>query len=386
MMIMPKNIAIVGAGFSGAVIGRQLAEAGYSVEIFDARAHIGGNCFTSRDEETNVMVHTYGPHIFHTNNKEVWNYVNKFAVFKPYINRVKAISKGQVYSLPINLHTINQFFNKCLSPEQAKEFIKKNADLSIADPQTFKEQALAFVGKELYEAFFKSYTIKQWGKDPSELPASILKRLPVRFNYNDNYFSHYFQGIPENGYTPLIEAVLNHKNIKLHLSHDFKTDCKNKFHHVFYSGTIDGYFDYKLGRLPYRTLDFQRETHSGDYQGCAVINYCDDSETFTRVTEHKHFAPWENHELTTIYKEYSRECNKEDIPYYPIRLVHDKALLNKYVQLANTLENVSFVGRLGTYRYLDMDVTIEEALHAASEFIRLESIKSKVPVFFVNVL
>jgi len=383
---MNKKIAIVGAGLSGAVIGRQLADAGYKIEIFDSRNHIGGNCFTERDDATGVLVHTYGPHIFHTDIKKVWEYVNRFTKFLPYVNRVKAVYNDKVYSLPINLHTINQFFGKSLSPCEAKQFLSDKSDKSIIEPQSFEEQALAFVGEELYEAFFKSYTVKQWGISPKSLPASILKRLPVRFNYDDNYFSHKFQGMPENGYTPMFESILLHKNINLNMGVTFLPDDVSEFDHVFYSGTIDGFYQYKLGRLPYRTLDFHTERHKGDYQGCAVMNYCDNTEAYTRITEHKYFSPWEKHDETIIYKEISRACDNDDIPYYPIRLVNDKELLKSYVALAQNAKNLSFIGRLGTYRYLDMDVTIDEALNVAEQFICLSQENSKIPVFFIDIV
>ena len=194
-----KFVSVVGAGFSGAVIARALVEKGYQVSVFDSRPHLGGNCHTERDLETGIMVHKYGPHIFHTDNEKVWDYINQFAEFMPYTNRVKTTSQGQVFSLPINLHTINQFYNKTFSPAEAKTFIEQQADLSINAPQTFEEQALRFVGSDLYKAFFKGYTQKQWGCSPTELPASILKRLPVRFNYDDNYFFHKYQGMPKEG-------------------------------------------------------------------------------------------------------------------------------------------------------------------------------------------
>ncbi|MCZ8625024.1 UDP-galactopyranose mutase [Escherichia albertii] len=383
---MKNKIAIVGAGLSGAVIARELADAGYLVDVFDKRQHIGGNCYTARDPQTNIMVHTYGPHIFHTNSKFVWDYINKLGVFKPFTNRVKAVTRGQVFSLPINLLTINQFFNKLFTPAEAKKYIESISDKYIKDPNTFEEQALSFIGRELYEAFFKSYTIKQWGILPTDLPASILKRLPVRFNYDDNYFSHQYQGMPEDGYTPLFENLLNHSNINVILSTEFSAiDC-DKYIHTFYSGTIDGFFNYDLGRLLYRTLDFKAEVFWGDYQGCAVMNYCDNSKPYTRITEHKYFSPWEQHDKTIIYKEYSRECNDSDIPYYPVRLVSDKEILKKYVERASKLENVTFVGRLGTYRYLDMDVTITEALNTAEQFLELHQNNQRIPAFFVDVL
>lgn len=382
------HILNVGAGLSGAVIGRHLAEAGHQVTVVDSRSHIGGNCHTERDSDTGVMVHVYGPHIFHTDDSEVWDYVNRFATFLPYKNRVKTTSldpegRRGVFSLPVNLHTINQFFGKTLRPEEAHAFItEEQADTTIEDPQTFEEQALRFVGRDLYEAFFKGYTVKQWGMHPSELPASILKRLPVRFNYDDNYFFHKFQGMPEDGYSAMIAKILDHPGITVKLETVFDHTQTDQYDHVFYSGPLDGYFDYQLGRLGYRTLDFERFTHQGDYQGCAVMNYGEESVPYTRITEHKHFAPWESHEGSVCYREYSRAAEPGDIPYYPIRQVQEKALLSDYVALAEQTAGVSFVGRLGTYRYLDMDVTIREALDTARGFLAAREQGTQPPAFF----
>ena len=378
---MKKNILIVGAGFSGAVIGRLLAEEDYKVTIIDSRNHIAGNCYSARHKETNVLVHTYGPHIFHTDNETVWNFVNKHTNMMPYVNRVKATVNGQVFSLPINLHTINQFFKKTCSPQEAKALIESKGDHTITEPASFEQQALRFVGKELYEAFFKGYTIKQWGLDPSELPASILKRLPVRFNYDDNYFNHKFQGMPEEGYTPLVESILNHPNITVKLNTQFEKPDKQKYDHLFYSGPLDAYFDYQFGHLAYRTLDFEEFSQQGDYQGTAVMNYCETSVPYTRITEHKYFAPWESHEGTVCYKEYSRLCGENDIPYYPIRLVGEMTQLEKYVALAKNEPAITFVGRLGTYRYLDMDVTIAEAMQTAQLFLDAVANASPMPAF-----
>jgi len=377
---------VVGAGFSGAVLGRSLAEAKRKVLIVDSRSHVAGNCYSDRDEKTNVMQHVYGPHIFHTDDQEVWEYINNFGNFQSYINRVKTTIHGQVYSLPINLHTINHFFCKALGPDEAKQFIESQADSSIVNPQTFESQALRFVGKELYEAFLKGYTIKQWGCHPKKLPASILKRLPVRFNYDDNYFSHRFQGIPQNGYTPIVDALLDHPNITVRLNFHFTRDMSPNYNHVFYSGQLDGYFNYAFGRLGYRTLDFEKFFYQGDYQGCAVMNYGDESVPYTRITEHKHFAPWEAHNSSVCYKEFSRACTENDIPYYPIRLAEEMTLLNKYVEAAKQLSNVTFLGRLGTYRYLDMDVTIREALDTARRFLAMQGQgRIVLPAFFVEI-
>jgi UDP-galactopyranose mutase len=367
--MIQSKIGIVGAGFSGATLARELAMNGHEVEVFEQRSHVAGNCHTQRDPETGVMLHVYGPHIFHTSNEEVWRYVQQFDEFQPFINRVKAISGGQVHSLPINLLTINQFFRKTLSPAQAREFIASLSDNTIAEPKTFEEQALKMVGKELFQAFFEGYTLKQWGTAASNLPASILKRLPVRFNYDDNYYNSKFQGIPRHGYTHIVERMLDHPNIRVHLQTAFDPGMKADYRHVFYSGPIDAWFRGRHGELAYRTLDFVTERHAGDYQGNPVINYCDADTPWTRITEHKHFAPWEEHEKTVIYKEHSRACGRQDIPYYPIRLSDDKEQLKLYVELARQETNVTFVGRLGTYRYLDMHITIEEALTASRAFL-----------------
>ncbi|EML0562523.1 UDP-galactopyranose mutase [Klebsiella aerogenes] len=382
---MQKNVLIVGAGFSGAVIGRLLAESGHKVTIIDSRPHVSGNCYSERDNETGVMVHTYGPHIFHTDNAEVWEYINQYTEMMPYVNRVKTTVNGQVFSLPINLHTINQFFHTTCSPEEARKLIDEKSDKTIEEPATFEEQALRFVGKELYEAFFKGYTIKQWGMSPSELPASILKRLPVRFNYDDNYFNHKYQGMPKDGYTVIVDRILDHENISVALNTLFNEDSRGDYDHVFYSGALDGFYNYDLGRLGYRTLDFEAFRTEGDYQGCAVMNYGEQKVPYTRITEHKYFAPWESHEKSICYREFSRSCEPEDIPYYPIRQVGEMAMLQNYLDRAEKETNITFVGRLGTYRYLDMDVTIAEALETGRIYLKSLEQNTVMPVFTVKV-
>jgi len=362
------HIGMAGAGLSCAVIARALAEDGHKVDMFESRPHIGGNCHTERDEDTGVMVHAYGPHIFHTNDDEVWEYVNRFMTFKPFVNRVKATTKGRVFSLPINLLTINQFFGKTMTPEEARAFIEERADTSITEPKNFEEQALRFIGPELYEAFFLGYTRKQGGKEPTEIPASILKRLPVRFNYDDNYFAHRHQGMPEHGYTAMIANIIDHPNITVHLDTSFDPKNVADFDHVFWSGPIDAYFDHAFGRLQYRTLDFERSNGDGDAQGCAVMNYTDEEVPWTRITEHKHFSPWEEHDGTVLFREYSRACEPDDIPYYPVHLTAADDTLERYQTAADAEEEVTFIGRLGTYRYMDMDVTIRAAMDTLSEW------------------
>ena len=380
------RFAIVGAGFSGAVVARELAEAGHLADVFDTRDHVAGNCHTAR-HETGVMVHTYGPHIFHTQHEHVWQYINRFGEMMPYRHKVKAISHDTMYSLPVNLKTINQFFDQDFDAQQAEDFIQSKADTTITNPVSFEDQGLRFVGRELYDAFFAGYTAKQWGVDPKELPASILARLPVRFNDDDSYFNHPYQAIPKDGYTPIVTAILNHPSIKIHLSTRFDPSSHSEFgefDHVVWTGPIDAFFNFEFGRLGYRTLDFVPEISDGDYQGHPVVNYCDIDVPFTRITEHKHFAPWEDHARTVVYREFSRICGETDTPYYPIRLVKEKEQLLNYVQRARGAKGVTFIGRLATYRYLDMDVTIHEALLASKAMLECLAKQQPMPSFSVD--
>jgi UDP-galactopyranose mutase len=382
---VPAPIVIVGAGFSGAVVARELAEAGIASWVVDGRSHVAGNAHTER-RSNGVMVHVYGPHIFHTAFENVWTYINKFGDMVPYNHRVKATSGGAVYSLPVNLHTINQFFDKTLSPAEAQQFIADHADSSIETPVSFEDQALKFVGRELYEAFFKGYTQKQWGVSPTDLPASILARLPVRFSYEDSYFNHPYQAIPRNGYTPIVEAMLDHPLIEVTLNKKVTPEELADAEHVFWSGPIDEYFKGQFGNLGYRTLDFVESEQNGDFQGCPVMNYCDVDVPYTRITEHKHFAPWESHEGTTLYTEYSRLAEPGDIEYYPIRQVKEKEQLLQYITAAQSASGVTFMGRLGTYRYLDMDVTIKEALEVAEKFLNCRRDNRPMPPLVVDAL
>jgi len=264
--------------------------------------------------------------------------------------------------------------------------VKSKADQTITTPVSFEDQGLRFVGRELYDAFFAGYTSKQWGVDPKELPASILARLPLRFTADDSYFNHPYQGIPRDGYTTIVENILDHPSIEVHLSTRFSRSQMSDYDHVVWTGPIDAYFDFEHGRLGYRTLDFDKQVHDGDYQGCPVMNYCDADVPYTRITEHKHFAPWESHDKTVTYHEYSRLCGENDVPYYPIRLVEEKEQLLRYVERARAERNVTFLGRLGTYRYLDMDVTIHEALAAANGMREAMGAGTPIPSFFVDPL
>jgi len=359
------SIGIAGAGFSGAVIARELAEAGHRCEVHDSRAHVGGNCFTER-HETGVLVHRYGPHIFHTDNERVWEYITRFGHMVPYDHKVKTTVRGQVYSLPVNLHTINQVYGTAMSPDEARAFIRDEESVAMDhEPADFEEQALSMVGRRLYELFFEGYTSKQWGVAPSSLPASILKRLPLRFNYHDSYFDHPHQAIPADGYTPIVEAILDHPSIEVHLEHALDPSAVDRYDHLIWTGPLDAFFGHDLGRLGYRTLDFEEFVVDGDFQGTPVMNYGDRDVPYTRITEHKHFAPHEQHERSVCFREFSRSHEPGDIPYYPVRLVDDKELLDRYLERAMRTEGVTFLGRLGTYRYLDMDTTIAEALEAA---------------------
>ena len=380
---MAAQYLIIGSGFSGCVLANLLVEnMDCSIDIWDEREHLGGNCHTSRDEETGVMVHRYGPHIFNTDKKEIWDFVNSFVEFRPYVHRVKALSKEKTYSLPINLSTINQFFNKSFSPAEAKAFLETLGDKSITDPKNFEEQALYFIGADLYKAFFYGYTKKQWGCEPKELPASILKRIPVRFNYDDNYHTHTYTGIPVDGYSAVMEKMIESPRIKVSLNKKFTTQTDtSKFDHVFYTGPLDAYFNYCFGRLSYRTVTFQKYYAEGDFQGLSQMNYCDEEIPYTRIAEHKHFTPWEQHEKTVYFKEFSKETREDDIPYYPKRLQADKELLMQYRNEAEKLSNVSFLGRLATYRYMDMHHVIGEAMQFAKDFIHNKNNNTTGPLF-----
>lgn len=369
-----SDILCVGAGITGAVIARELADNGFRVTVIDERNHPAGNCHCERDSRTGVMVHVYGPHIFHTSDTDIWEYVNRFARFVPFVNRVKASVRGKIYTLPINLHTINQFFEKNFSPLEAEKFLQeKAAERRLPEPRSFEEQGLGVLGTELYEAFFKGYTIKQWGIDPRDLPASIFRRLPVRFTYDDNYYSDRFQGIPPAGYTAVTENILDSEGIDVLLNRRFEEIDIRGFLHVFYTGRLDRYFRYCHGPLAYRTLDFKHfhpEEHpSGGFQGCAVMNYCDLEVPFTRIVEHRHFAPGRSPGKTICTREFSRECRDEDVPFYPVRKTGEDDLLQKYKALAKKEEKVTFAGRLGTHRYLNMDEAIGEAIKAAKSFL-----------------
>jgi UDP-galactopyranose mutase len=380
---MAYRYLIVGSGFSGCVLANKLIKSlDCKIDIWDERNHIGGNSHTERDSQTNIMVHQYGPHIFNTDKKEIWDYVNSFVEFKPYIHRVKANIKGKIYSLPVNLLTINQFFNKTFTPAEAEKFLDSLADKTIVNPKNFEEQALRFIGKDLYKAFFYGYTKKQWGCEPSELPVSILKRIPVRFNYNDNYYNNIFSGIPTEGYTAIMQKMIDHPSINILLNKKFDPDINNdEYDHVFFTGPIDAFFNHCYGRLGYRTVTFEKQYADGDHQGTSQINYCDEDVPYTRITEHKHFSYWEQNDKTIYFKEYSKETTAADIPYYPKRQAVDKKLLKLYREEAEKQTKFSFLGRLATYRYMDMHHVIGEALQFAQNITECINTDKPFPVF-----
>jgi UDP-galactopyranose mutase len=377
---------IGGAGLSGAVLARRLADSGHTCTLVEPHRHVAGHCHTERDDETGVMVHRYGPHIFHTDSEIVWEFVNRFADMRPFEFRVRAISRGQAFPLPVNLQTINLFFGREMTPDEAEAYISGLARPSAnGSPRNLEEQALATVGSDLYEAFFRGYSEKQWGRSAEELPASVLKRLPVRFTEDASYFDHRFQAIPAAGYTDLVERMLRHPRIEVRLGERLRREQEREpVDRVFFTGPLDDWFGGRQGRLAYRTLDFEEVRAEGDFQGCAVVNYCDLDVPWTRITEHKHLAPWEHHEGTVCFREFSREAGPHDPPYYPIRLVREQAALATYVEMAREERGVSFLGRLGTYRYIDMDQAVAEALAAADETLARLRAGARLPAFFMS--
>lgn len=384
------DLVVVGAGLFGLTVAQQAAEkAGARVEIIDVRNHIGGNAYSYFDERTGIEIHKYGAHLFHTSNKRVWDYVNRFTSFTNYVHRVYATHDGEVYPLPINLGTINQFFHAHYTPEEAKALIESQAgELAGKDPQNLNDKGISLIGRPLYEAFIKNYTAKQWQTDPSELPAGIIKRLPVRFNYNNRYFKDTWEGLPKDGYTAWMQRMIDNPLIHVSLGVDFfdesqpfnKRSLAQAGIPVVYTGPVDRYFDYKLGELKWRTVDFKEVRYSeGDHFGCPVMNYSDSDVPFTRAIEFKNFNP-ERQEVddsasfvpgktvkaceTVVWQEYSRSATRDDEPYYPVNTDADKALYARYAELAAQEPRTVFGGRLGTYSYYDMHNVIDMALRA----------------------
>ena len=354
---------IVGAGLFGAVFAHEAALKGKKVKVIEKRNHIAGNIYTR--EEEGIQVHQYGAHIFHTSDKEIWDYVNQFAEFNRYTNSPVANYKGEIYNLPFNMNTFNKLWGVVTPAEAQAKIDEQRAVLNGKIPESLEEQAISLVGTDIYEKLIKDYTEKQWGKPTTELPAFIIRRLPVRLTYDNNYFNDTYQGIPIGGYTQIVEQMLDHENIDVETNVDFfanKEKYMKDFPKIVFTGMIDEFFDYKLGELEYRSLRFENETlDMENYQGNAVVNYTDAETPYTRIIEHKHFE-FGNQAKTIITKEHSKTWEKGDEPYYPVNNDRNNHLYKSHKKLADEQGNVIFGGRLGHYRYYDMHQVIGAAL------------------------
>ena len=352
---------IVGAGLYGSIFACEMNKIGKKCLVIDKRNHIGGNIYSENIEGINV--HKYGAHIFHTSNKEVWDYINQFCEFNNYINSPIANYKGEIYNLPFNMNTFNKLWG-VVTPSEAKEKIEKQKkEFSITEPKNLEEQAISLIGKDIYEKLIKGYTEKQWGRKATELPTFIIKRLPVRFTYDNNYFNDRYQGIPIGGYTKIIEKMLEGIDIKLNTNffdnREYFEDIAEK---IVFTGMIDEFYDYKFGKLEYRSLKFETEVlDEENYQGNAVVNYTEKEISYTRIIEHKHFE-FGKQEKSVITKEYPSEWKEGEEPYYPVNDEKNNELYKKYKELADKEENIIFGGRLGEYKYYDMDKVIEKVL------------------------
>ncbi|WP_309647954.1 UDP-galactopyranose mutase [Nocardioides sp.] len=367
------DLVVVGSGFFGLTIAERCAdELGLKVLVLERRHHLGGNAYSEIDPETGIEVHVYGTHLFHTSNKRVWEYVNRFTTFTGYQHRVFGKYQGQVYSLPMNLALINQFFGKSHTPDEARALIaEQSSEIATEDATNLEEKAVSLIGRPLYEAFIKGYTAKQWQTDPTELSADIITRLPVRYNFDNRYFNDDFEGLPTDGYTAWLTRMAEHPNIEIRLDTDF-LDATNGVAEQFkgkvpivYTGPVDEYFDNCEGRLSWRTVDLEAETLDiDDFQGTGVVNANDQDVPWTRILEFKHLHPERTYlpGKTIVVHEYSRFAEADDEPYYPVNTAEDRAKLLKYRDLAKKEPMVLFGGRLGTYKYLDMHMAIGSAL------------------------
>jgi len=366
------DLVVVGSGFFGLTIAERAAtQLGKRVLVVDRRDHIGGNAYSAPDPDTGIEVHVYGAHLFHTSNRRVWDYVNRFTEFTGYQHRVFTIYQDRVYPMPINLGTICEYFGRYLTPDQARALVAEQAgEIDTARAENLEEKAISLVGRPLYEAFIRGYTAKQWQTDPKELPAAIITRLPVRYTFNNRYFNDTFEGLPVDGYTAWLKRMADQPGVRVELGVDY-FDVRGQLPAsvpTVYTGPLDRYFDYREGELGWRTLDFEREVlGTGDFQGTSVMNYADEDVPFTRIHEFRHFHPEREYgqDKTVIFREYSRFAKTGDEPYYPINTADDRAKLERYRQLARdeTRErNVLFGGRLGSYKYLDMHMAIGSAL------------------------
>jgi len=371
---MNTDLVVVGSGLFGLTVAERAArEMGLKVTMIDRRSHLGGNAYSENEERTGIEVHRYGAHLFHTSNERVWEYVNRFTAFTNYVHRVYTRHKGEVFPMPINLGTINQFFRAAYSPGEARDLIREQAgELAGTDPQNLNDKGIQLIGRPLYEAFIKHYTGKQWQTDPKDLPASIISRLPVRYTYDNRYFNDTYEGLPVDGYTAWLERMADHPNIDVRLDTDFFDDSQEFSKSnvvgqvpVVYTGPVDRYFDYAQGDLSWRTIDLEEEVLDiEDFQGTSVMNYPDEDVPFTRIHEFRHFHPERDYtkDATVIMREFSRFAEKGDEPYYPVNTQADREKLLAYRDLAKGESSVLFGGRLGTYKYLDMHMAIGSAL------------------------
>ena len=372
------DVVVVGSGFFGLTVAERVAtELGKRVLVLDRRDHLGGNAYSAPDPETGIEVHRYGAHLFHTSNARVWEYVNRFTSFTDYQHRVYTTHDGVVYPMPINLGTVNSFFRSALSPDQARALIvEQAAEVEPGTAQNLEEKAVSLIGRPLYEAFIRDYTAKQWQTDPKELPAAIISRLPVRYTYDNRYFSDTWEGLPTDGYTAWLERMADSPLIDVRLSTDW-FDVRDELARpgvpVVYTGPLDRYFGYREGRLGWRTLDFETEVLPvQDHQGTPVMNYADASIPYTRIHEFRHFHPERDYpdDKTVVMREFSRAAEDDDEPYYPINTARDREMLLAYRELAKAEPGVLFGGRLGTYQYLDMHMAIAAALTAYDDVLR----------------
>lgn len=372
-MAVDADLVVVGAGLYGLTVAERAAsEFGLNVAIVERRPHIGGNAYSEREATTGIEVHRYGAHLFHTSNERVWSYVNTFTAFTSYVHHVYTTHHGEVFQMPINLGTINQFLHEALTPDQARAWVAEQAgELAGRDPENLNDKGISLIGRPLYEAFIKHYTAKQWQTDPTQLPASIISRLPVRYTYDNRYFNDTYEGLPVDGYTAWMERMVDHHRISIHLDTDFFDDGPLSKSSVvgqvpvIYTGPVDRYFDYAEGRLNWRTIDLDQELlPMGDFQGTSVMNYPDPDVAYTRILEFRHFHPERNYtnEATVITREYSRFAQADDEPYYPVNTTADRDQLLRYRVRAAEEDQVLFGGRLGTYQYLDMHMAIGSAL------------------------
>ena len=358
---------LVGAGLFSAVYAHEIVKYVNKVTIIEKRNHIAGNIYTK--EADGIQVHEYGAHIFHTSNKKVWDYVQQFAEFNRYTNSPVANYKGKMYNLPFNMNTFSEMWGIRTRQEALAKINEQRQEMAGKEPKNLEEQAISLIGRDIYEKLIKGYTEKQWGRPCTELPAFIIKRLPVRLIYDNNYFNDKYQGIPIGGYTKMVGKMLDHPNIEVKLNTDFfdkKTEYLKNYDKIVYTGMIDKFFDYKLGELEYRSLQFETEEKDvGNYQGNAVVNYTDAETPYTRVIEHKHFEFGKGDpDKTIITREYPADWHRGDEPYYPVNNERNNGLYQKYAELAKKQNKVIFGGRLGQYKYYNMDQVIESALEA----------------------